>query len=140
MPIGTGARKRHENHEAVMTALGKAGRPQTAYEILNCLRPLGITSPPTVYRALERLQMEGRIHRLESLNAFVPCHHPHHGAAVLFTICDHCGSVEEIVDTTLESQLVITARRKGFTAAHSLTELHGLCKPCAGNKKSAGKR
>lgn len=130
MPVHRTVRKRGENHEVVMAVLGKTGQPQTAYEILDRLRPQGITSPPTVYRALERLLAEGRIHRLESLNAFVPCCHTHQGRAAVFTICDDCGHVEELADTALDASLVAAARRSGFALADSLVEMHGTCRGC----------
>jgi hypothetical protein len=64
----------------------------TAYEILDAVRDKGITAPPTVYRALNRLVEEGLAHRVESINAYVACAHSHHSdGAVVFAICDNCG-------------------------------------------------
>ena len=59
------------NHERVLRALRQAARPMTAYEILDVLGPFGISSPPTVYSALNRLLEDGLVHRLESINAYV---------------------------------------------------------------------
>lgn len=130
------SRKRRDNHEAIMAILRKASRPKTAYEILDCLRPMGISSPPTVYRLLDRLLTEGRIHRLESLNAFVQCSHPHHDRMAVFTICDSCGCVSEIQDEGLIKRIVQTAKRQGFDTDQALLEMRGKCQDCSARKKS----
>ena len=67
-----------ENHKRVYAHLRKAGAPLSAYQILEAMHADGFRAPVTVYRALERLMGEGRIHRVESLNAFVPCCDPDH--------------------------------------------------------------
>ncbi len=59
-----------------------AGRPVSAYEIIDSLRDKAILAPQTVYRSLDRLIASGAAHRLESLNAFVACSHAvHKGSA-----------------------------------------------------------
>lgn len=127
-------RKRGENLKNVLAVLKRARKPLSAYEILSALRDKGITSPPTVYRALERLVANGQIHRLESLNAFVACHQPHgEGDVSIFTICDDCGAVEEICVPELEACLKTAARGTNFRPGHSLIEMHGHCRHCSGS-------
>jgi len=112
MKHGTRAREQPiPNHERVIGLLRKSPKPMTAYELLDRLRPQGITAPPTIYRALDRLIGQGRAHRLESLNAFVACADPHHGAAALFSICGDCGIVQEFADRTMDSQIAAWARK-----------------------------
>ena len=119
------------NHELVFAALRRTGKPQTAYELLDRVRTHGISAPPTVYRALERLIGDGRAHRLESLNAFVACAHSHHGGAVMFSICGSCGAVEEFVDTGMARRASTWARKAGFQLSKAVIEVHGLCGICA---------
>ena len=60
-----------------------------------------------MYRALQFLQSQGLVHRLESLNAYVGCVHPEHPHASQFLICRDCGQVEELAHestTTAERQ------------------------------------
>lgn len=128
-------RKRGENQKAVLAVLKTAGKPMTAYEILAALRDKDITSPPTVYRALDRLMADGVIHRLESLNAFVLCSHPSHGEVSIYAICDDCGAVEEILDPDLETRLKSAAQGKQFRLGHSLIEMHGHCRHCSATGK-----
>ncbi len=120
------------NHEMVFAALRSSNKPMTAYNLLGRLRPRGITAPTTVYRALERLIEAGRIHRLESLNAFVVCGHPHHDTIAMFSICSRCGGTEEIVEPKLQSGIAALAERSGFKLNHAVLEMHGRCKACAG--------
>lgn len=119
------------NHEIVFAALQKSRKPMTAYDILGRLRGKGIAAPTTVYRALERLMEDGRVHRLESLNAFIACGCAHNHAAVMFSICTACGTAEEIADAKLQSGLNAAAGRAGFSPSHTIVEMHGLCRDCA---------
>ena len=120
------------NHRTVFTALRKAGRPVTAYQLIDAVRPAGISAPPTIYRALERLIAEGQAHRLESLNSFVACtqDHPHTGTTV-FMICDDCGNADEITDEEVAVQLESRTREVGFLAGSTTIEMRGHCEACA---------
>jgi Fur family transcriptional regulator, zinc uptake regulator len=118
------------NPELVMGAFRKSGKPLTAYEILDKLRPQGVSAPPTVYRALDRLIEDGRVHRLDSLNAFVACARPHHDASAMFSICDSCGTAEEFYDPALSKRLEQWAKSTGFKIDRSVIEVRGLCGDC----------
>ena len=124
----------------IMSALSEAPRPMSAYDLLDRLRPTGVAAPLTVYRALEKLIAAGKVHRIESLNAFVACrngehHHPHDDdrqprRAVAFTICDGCGAVEEFTDDSLFRQLDRGLGQRRFTPRTSAIEVRGLCEVC----------
>ncbi len=119
------------NHKQVFAALRAADRPMSAYDLIDAVRPAGITAPPTVYRALNRLIEEGLAHRLESLNAFVACTQAHAPqAVVLFTICDQCGTATEIADDTLGGQLSARLTDTDFHMNGATVEVHGTCGPC----------
>ena len=125
------------NHLLVYEALKKAGEPVSAYHLLMELRDQGVTAPPTVYRALKRLTEEGRVHRIESLNAYVVCAtgcaQPR-GAG--FAICDDCGSVTEFPCSDIERSVETWASEMAFTVGKVMLELHGRCADCSGS--SAG--
>jgi Fur family zinc uptake transcriptional regulator len=112
--------------------------PTGAYDLLDRLRARrGGGAPPTVYRALDFLQEQGLVHRLERLSAFVGCvdmhadaaSHPHQGAAQ-FLICRRCGRATEIDDPALAEALAAAARRVGFTVAGATIEAEGVCASC----------
>ncbi len=115
-----------------------AQSPVGAYDLLDRLRARrGGGAPPTVYRALEFLQEQGFVHRLERLSAFVGCidvdgtahAHAQHEAAQ-FLICRRCGRVTEIEDHQLASALSAAAQRVGFTVAGATIEAEGECAAC----------
>lgn len=116
----------------VASALRKAGRPMSAYDLIGELKEQGFTSPPTVYRALTRLVTEGVAHRIESLNAFVCCAHDHHAGAAVFAICDDCGDVDEFGEDNVAGRLHDWARGSAFQIRHMSIEIRGRCAACAG--------
>ena len=125
-----------KNQILVLDALTDAGGPLSAYGILDQLREHGFRAPLQVYRALEKLVDQGRVHRLESLNAFVACRHPgcESQEAVIFAICTDCGNVDEMTDAGLGKKLHLLASEVEFSLAKSTVELRGLCCNCSGGK------
>lgn len=120
------------NHERVFAILLQAHAPMTAYEVLDVARKHKITAPPTVYRALNRLIHEGRVHRLETINAYVACcdvHHVHGNA--VFAICNDCGKVDEISESRSLKKLLAEAGEHGFKVDHAVIELKGHCEACS---------
>ena len=115
--------------------VAEAGRPIKAYDLLEQVREgegAGAAAPPTVYRALDFLLANGFIHKLESINAFVACHHPNAAQhSVPFLICDRCHSATELEDAGIVGQLDAAARALGFAPQAQTLEVHGLCAKCA---------
>ena len=112
-----------ENHKRVYAHLRKGGAPLTAYQILEAMHADGFRAPMTVYRALERLMGEGRVHRVESLNAFVPCCDPdHRHGAPVFAICHDCGAVREILQANCSIAFRKDATAIGFSVARASVE------------------
>lgn len=123
----------------VMETLINAGQPLTAYDLMSALeRPLGRRlTPPTVYRALEFLQEQRFVSRIESRNAFVPCAHPDHPHACVFFICNNCGGSSEVEDPTIEKAVARDAASLGFRIARRVVELQGTCATCLETSSSA---
>ena len=122
-----------KNQSLVMSALSRASGPLSAYTILDQLRSEGLRAPLQVYRALDKLVEYGMVHRLESMNAFVPCRHPdgESESMVAFTICESCGEVTEISNNGFDRQLHKLAGGAGFNVKKSTVELFGECSSCA---------
>ena len=127
-----GLEKLTKNQSLVFNTLTEADGPMSAYTILDALRDDGFRAPLQVYRALDKLIELGAIHKLESLNAFVACSQPScdSHAFIAFTICEDCGSVEEVGDPHLEKQLSKLAKASKFQTKRSTLELHGSCSNC----------
>ena len=122
----------------VLGLVALAGKPLKAYDLLEQFRAgkgdeAGATAPPTVYRALDFLLANGFIHKLQSVNAFVACHHPSTAQhSVPFLICDRCHSAVELEDRKVVAMLDERARALGFVPQAQTLEVHGLCARCAG--------
>ena len=117
----------------VLELLWAKGRPTGAYELIEAVklkdaRPVG---PPTVYRALEFLMVQGLVSRIESLNAYVPCAHPERDHDCLFFICSGCRSSVELEDSRIGGLLAEDAAALGFVATRRMVEVQGTCARCA---------
>jgi Fur family zinc uptake transcriptional regulator len=120
------------NQALVLDALTKADGPLSAYTILDRLREEGLRAPLQVYRALDKLLAAGLVHRLETLNAFVACAHPHghnHGL-IAFAICEGCGQVDEFSDEIVRERLGAWSTARGFKAEKTMIEIRGHCANC----------
>jgi Fur family transcriptional regulator, zinc uptake regulator len=128
----SGEQKLTRNEQLVFGELENASMPLSAYTILDGLRPEGMRAPLQIYRALEKLVALGKVHKLESLNAFVACSHPHCGAHSIsaFGICDKCEAVFEIADDGLSAVLQKLAKANSFVSKRAVIELRGLCASC----------
>ena len=106
--------------------------PVKAYDILDILRDEHSGSaPPTVYRALEFLQDEGMVHKIESLNAYVGCGAPDHNHASQFFICQSCGAAAEMNDTEIRNLIADKAADMGFKIDKEIIEVKGVCSQCS---------
>ena len=107
--------------------LGAEG-PLKAYDLIAAFGEAGEPAkPPTVYRALEFLERLGFAHRIESLNAYVPCR-IEGGHAAAFLICDCCGAAAEF-EPDFGPQ-VAAAARSGYSVRSVTLEARGLCPAC----------
>lgn len=117
--------------EQVLRLIADAEKPVKAYALLDQMRDArGPVAPPTVYRALDFLLENGFIHKLESINAFVGCHHPRHQHSVPFLICKRCLATVELEDEAVTRLLLQQARALGFEPHAQTLEVHGLCANC----------
>jgi Fur family transcriptional regulator, zinc uptake regulator len=120
-----------ELRERVLRLVADAGRPVKAYDLLDRMRDQqGPVAPPTVYRALDFLLDGGFIHKLQSINAYVGCHHPRARHQVPFLICDRCHDAIELEDEHIGALLNTRAEALGFAPAAQTLEVHGVCAAC----------
>lgn len=118
---------------AVLEALWQSGLPVSAYDLLYVLeaRLERQLSPPTVYRALEFLQEQRLVARIETKNAFVPCSRPDCDHARVFFICEDCGSSAEVENPEIEALFASDAAALGFCIGRRVVELQGICASCS---------
>lgn len=112
----------------VLELLLSAEAPQKAYDLIAAYGDHGEPAkPPTVYRALEFLERLGFAHRIESLNAYVPCR-IEGGHAAAFLICECCGAAQEF-EPDFGPQLA-AAKAAGYAVRSVTLEARGLCGAC----------
>lgn len=112
----------------VLELLLAADGPLKAYDLIAAYGDQGEPAkPPTVYRALEFLERLGFAHRIESLNAYVPCR-IEGGHAAAFLICDCCGTAAEF-EPDFGPQFA-AAQAAGYAVRAITLEARGLCPAC----------
>ncbi|MGI9504475.1 MAG: transcriptional repressor [Geminicoccaceae bacterium] len=124
--------KRGEKLQAkVLAVLRRRRGPLSAYDILGRFRAANPKiAPPTIYRALAALIERGRVHRLESLNAYIACQCDRHQHASVLSICDDCGAVQESVAPDVLKEVSKIAGKSGFAPRRHVIEVHGVCGTC----------
>ncbi len=120
----------------VLEMVLEADAPVGAYALLDRLRAERPgAGPPTVYRALDFLLDQRLIHKVERLNAFLPCieagHAHDHDHAHQFLICRGCGRTTELSDPGVAAAVAAAADAAGFHPAAATVEVEGTCATCA---------
>ena len=120
------------NQQIIFYLIHKSPEPLKAYTILFNVQKKGIKAPPQVYRALDKLVEMGKIHKIESKNAFVACRNSdcEISKATAFSICEKCEVVDEISDVKLSKYLSNFNYKKGMKFKRFNLEFFGLCKKC----------
>ena len=121
-----------KNQKIIFDLIHKSPEPLKAYAILSNVQKKGIKAPPQVYRALDKLVEIGKIHKIESKNAFVACRNSdcEISKATAFSICESCEIVDEISDVKLSKYLSSYNHKKGMKFKRFNLEFFGLCKKC----------
>ena len=121
-----------KNQQIIFDLIDKSSEPLKAYTILFNVQKKGINAPPQVYRALNKLVEIGKIHKIESKNAFVACKNSdcEISKATAFSICESCETVDEISDAKLNKYLSSFSDKKGTKYKRFNLEFFGLCKKC----------
>lgn len=126
--MGKGGEKKQAD---VLAVLRQRREPVSAYDVLADLRLAHPRIAPTrIYRALSALTERGKVHRLESLNAFVACQCGGHQQASVLSICGSCSLVEESIKPDALEELGQVVRVTGFEPQRHVIEAHGLCSDC----------
>ena len=105
-----------KNQKIVLDIIEKSSQPLKAYSILFDVKKKGINAPLQVYRALDKLVEIGKIHKIESRNAFVACKNSNCqvSKATAFSICESCEDVTEVSNLKLSKYLNNFADKSGM--------------------------
>ena len=121
-----------KNQQMVFQIIEKAKGPLKAYSILNDVQKKGIKAPLQVYRALDKLVEIGKIHKIESKNAFMACQNSgcQVAKATAFSICENCEKVSEIKNSKLFEYLKGFDDKSGMKYKKYNLEFFGVCNEC----------
>ena len=121
-----------KNQQIIFDFIEKAKEPLKAYSILFNVQKKGIKAPLQVYRALDKLVEIGKIHKVESRNAFIACKNSNCEVsnATIFSICNKCENVSEINNPKLSKYLTNFEDDTGMQYNKYNLEFFGLCKKC----------
>ena len=121
-----------KNQQIVLNIIEKAKGPVKAYSILDNVQKKGINAPLQVYRALDKLIRIGKIHKVESRNAFIACKNTNCEVsnATAFSICQACEKVTEIINSKLSKYLKSFQDNTGMKYKKYNLEFFGLCQKC----------
>ncbi|MFL2889338.1 MAG: Fur family transcriptional regulator [Pelagibacteraceae bacterium] len=126
-----------KNQQIIFDLIKKSLEPLKAYTILFNVQKKGIKAPPQVYRALDKLVEIGKIHKIESKNAFVACRNSdcEISKATAFSICENCEKITEINNLNLSKYLTNFKDDTGMNYSKYNLEFFGLCRKCKKSKK-----
>ncbi len=121
-----------KNQQIVLDLVEKSSEPLKAYSILFNVQKKGLKAPLQVYRALDKLVEIGKIHKIESRNAFVACNNSscQVSKATAFSICENCEKVTEINNSKLSKYLTNFEDNSGMKYSKYNLEFFGVCKKC----------
>jgi len=121
-----------KNQQIIFDFIEKAKEPLKAYSILFNVQKKGIKAPLQVYRALDKLVEIGKIHKVESRNAFIACKSSscEISKATAFSICTKCENVSEINNPKLSKYLSNFEDDTGMKYNKYNVEFFGLCRKC----------
>ena len=121
-----------KNQKIIFDIIHNSSEPLKAYSILFNVQKKGIKAPLQVYRALDKLVEIGKIHKIESRNAFIACQNSscQISKATAFSICESCEHVSEISNSKLSKYLSNFADEAGMKYSKYNLEFFGLCKKC----------
>ena len=120
------------DQKIIFDIIHNSSEPLKAYSILFNVQKKGIKAPLQVYRALDKLVEIGKIHKIESRNAFIACQNSscQITKATAFSICESCENVSEISNSKLSKYLSNFSDDSGMKYSKYNLEFFGLCKKC----------
>lgn len=119
----------------VLTALLEADGPAGAYELLGSISDDRDAKPPTIYRTLDFLLEMGLVHRIASLQAYVPCRHWNHPHTAAMLLCSDCGRTDELDVDSIMADFESDAASVSFKYDRAVIEIHGSCPNCRAHSK-----
>ncbi|MCR5813934.1 MAG: transcriptional repressor [Desulfovibrio sp.] len=116
----------------VLVHLLEAQKPVKAYDLLESLsHAKRRLTPATIYRILDFLVDCGLVHKIASLNSYLPCTCEHHDNSLLLFVCSRCKKAQEMDDPELYVALKKRFGELGMALENGSIEMQGICHACS---------
>ncbi len=121
-----------KNQQAVLSLLENSKEPLKAYTILFDIQKKGIKAPTQVYRALDKLIENRKVHKIESKNSYIACNNVNCSSqsSTSFLICEECDIVIELEKNNSSSYFSKLTEKFDFKYSEHNLEIYGYCKSC----------
>ncbi len=118
--------------EQILNLIAKRQGLIKAYDLLDDLQKIKPNATPMeVYRCLDFLGEIGLLHKVDALNGFIVCAHPHdHSHFCLMLVCEQCGTVKELQEHQELDPLLQLTRDYQFKPSEKPLVITGLCGQC----------
>ena len=121
-----------KNQQAVLSLLENSKEPLKAYTILFDIQKKGIKAPTQVYRALDKLIENRKVHKIESKNSYIACNNVNCSSqsSTSFLICKKCDIVVELEKNNSSSYFSKLTEKFDFKYSEHNLEIYGYCESC----------
>ena len=121
-----------KNQKAVLSLLENSKEPLKAYAILFDIQKKGIKAPTQVYRALDKLIENRKVHKIESKNSYIACNNVNCSSqsSTSFLICKKCDIVVELEKNNSSSYFSKLTEKFDFKYSEHNLEIYGYCESC----------
>lgn len=117
------------NNDIVFEIIKKSKNHLTAYEILNKFQNIKKIQPMSVYRSLNKLISENKIHKSNQTKKYMLCNHSHKNHNPSIAICKKCGETEEL-NSNLFEEIFNKKIFKKYDFKNYKLEVSAICKAC----------
>lgn len=117
------------NNDIVFEIIKKSKNHLTAYEILNKFQNIKKVQPMSVYRSLNKLISENKIHKSNQTKKYMLCNHSHKNHNPSIAICKKCGETEEL-NSNLFEEIFNKKIFKKYDFKNYELEVSAICKAC----------
>ena len=108
-----------------------SNKPLKAYDLLKQLKIAKHNAePPTIYRALEFLEKNSFIHKINISNSYFACSHFENKHSCQLFLCSKCHEAKEFCNEEITLKLDQKAQENDFITKKISVEILGICSKC----------
>lgn len=123
-----------EQRKKVFGIICQSKKPIKAYDLLEEFKKIEPNAKPTtIYRNLSFLLQNDFIHKINKINAYLPCSHPNECHECYFLFCLKCNQITECCSEKIQNMIQEKAEKQKFVPKKISLEIEGICEDCSNN-------